>query len=37
MLQGKLEKHIGSGFNTLIFGSGIQKRDCFIGSISKEE
>jgi hypothetical protein len=37
MLTSKLEKHIGSGFNTLIFGSNIQKRTCFSGGISEEQ
>jgi hypothetical protein len=36
MLTSKPDKHIGSGFNTLIFGSSIQKRTCFTGNISKE-
>jgi hypothetical protein len=36
MLFGKSEKHIGSSFNTLILGSGIQKEPVFSGGIRKE-
>jgi hypothetical protein len=36
MLTSNPEKHIGSGFHALIFGSSIQKRTYFSESISKK-